>query len=103
MNRNNYIEFDTSMIKLRASKSWFKTREILNMLKSIGCSNLQKLLVNKLPNKPQSGEIFFLQPDQADKTWKYDGHNYLRRKSGKGVHELAEIRKVDGQKVYSIN
>lgn len=70
---------------LNASKwRWLKSAEIFMLLRSHSRAVLPTL--SEHTSVPASGDLFYINTEQF-KRWKQDGHQYILRKSGKGVRE----------------
>ncbi|KAL4506532.1 hypothetical protein ABPG72_000103 [Tetrahymena utriculariae] len=72
---------------------WLKSQEILQILKDPP----QGLTVDKIPTKPQNGDIFILDSKIIKRKWKQDGWTYMPRKQGIGFREDNENLRIGGE------
>ncbi|EAR90936.2 IQ calmodulin-binding motif protein, putative (macronuclear) [Tetrahymena thermophila SB210] len=72
---------------------WLKSQEILQILKDPP----KGLIVEKIPTKPQNGDIFILDSKIIKRKWKQDGWTYMPRKQGIGFREDNENLRIGGE------
>ncbi|KAL4459945.1 hypothetical protein ABPG74_003471 [Tetrahymena malaccensis] len=76
-----------------AKVRWLKSQEILQILKDPP----KGLIVDKIPTKPQNGDIFILDSKIIKRKWKQDGWTYMPRKQGIGFREDNENLRIGGE------
>ncbi len=93
------VEFNLTALVETAKIRWFKTSEIVHLLKSVDESNLKPLVLSQLPERPSNGTFYLIDGTKANKKWKQDGFCYVKRNNGIGFREDVVYLKLAGKKV----